>query len=173
VAQAGDVLQVPGFERLTVRTASIASGGELLELEAVYAPKGRMPPEHFHPAQEERFDALEGSVRVRLDGDERELRAGQTLVVPPRAPHTFWNPGAEPARLLWQVRPALRTAEFFETLSALPGPPGPLVGALLAREYRDVFRLTRPPAALQGALFGALAAIARLTGRRLPAPSER
>lgn len=103
------MLQVPGFERLTVRTPAADSGGELLELEAVYPPGGKAPPEHYHPAQEERFEAVEGSVHVRLDGRERELGRGETLVVPPRARHTFWNPGAEPARLLWQVRPALRT----------------------------------------------------------------
>jgi quercetin dioxygenase-like cupin family protein len=165
---AGTVLEIPGFERLTVLRPSVETGGDLLELEAVYAPHGKTPPEHYHPAQEERFEALEGSVRVRLDGTERELRAGGTLVVPPRAHHTFSNPGAEPARVRWQVRPALRTEQFFETL-AFGGPPNPLLGALLMREYRDVFRLTRPPAPVQAVVFPLLAAVARLTGRRLPA----
>jgi quercetin dioxygenase-like cupin family protein len=168
VAQAGDVLQLPGFERLTVRTPAADTSGELLELEAVYRPGGKPPLEHFHPSQEERFEAVEGAVRVRLDGSERELRAGETLVVPPKAPHTFWNAGDEPARLLWQVRPALRTEQFFETLNAIGRPPDPLLGALLAREYGDVFRLTRPPEALQGVVFGVLAAVARLAGRKLP-----
>ena len=168
VAQAGDVLQVPGFERLTVRTAAADSGGELLQLEAVYSPEGRVPPEHFHPAQEERFEAVDGAVRVRLDGTDRELRAGETLVVRPKAAHTFWNPHAEPARLFWQIRPALRTEEFFETLAAIGRPPDPLLGALLAREYGDVFRLTSPPPALQGVVFGALGLVARAAGRKLP-----
>jgi quercetin dioxygenase-like cupin family protein len=168
MAKAGDVLALPGFERLTVRISAADSGGELLELEAVYAPGGEPPPEHYHPAQEERFEALEGSVRVRLDGRERELGGGETLVVPPRARHTFWNPGAEPARVLWQVRPALRTERFFETISALRRPPNPLVGALLAREYGDVFRLTRPPEPVQRVAFPVLALVARVAGQRLP-----
>ena len=168
MAQAGDVLQVPGFERLTVRTPAADSGGELLELEAVYGPRGKPPPEPHHPAPEERFEAVEGSVHVRLEGRERELRAGETLVIPPRANHTFWNPGSEPARLLWRVRPALRTEEFFETLSALGRPPDPLVGALLAREYGDVFRLSKPPGTVQRIVFPVLALAARVTGRRLP-----
>lgn len=162
------MLQVPGFERLTVRTPAVDSGGELLELEAVYPPGGKPPPEHYHPAQEERFEAVEGTVHVRLDGRERELRAGETLVIPARAGHTFWNPGAEPARLLWQVRPALRTERFFETLAALGGPPNPLLGTLLVREYGDVIRLSKPPAGVQAVAFPVLAAIARVVGQRLP-----
>jgi hypothetical protein len=45
------------------------------------------------------------------------------------------------------------------------GMPDPLWLAAIAREYRDVIRFSRPPAAVQAALFGPLAAIARRTGR--------
>ena len=62
------------------------------------------------------------------------------------------------------------------------GVPDPLWLAAIAREYRDVIRFVKPPAAVQAALFGPLAAIARRTGRdplapepprrrRAPAPS--
>lgn len=45
------------------------------------------------------------------------------------------------------------------------GMPTPLWLAALAREYRDVLRFTRPPAAVQALLFAPLAALARATGR--------
>jgi hypothetical protein len=93
---------------------------------------------------------------------------GETLIVPPKAAHTFWNLYPEPARLLWQVRPALRMSSFSRQSLLSAAPPDPLLGALLAREYADVFRLTRPPPALQGVVFSALGLVARATGRRLP-----
>ena len=42
----------------------------------------------------------------------------------------------EPSRILWEIRPALRTAEFFERLYATDD-----IAALLA-EFRDEVRLT-------------------------------
>ena len=45
------------------------------------------------------------------------------------------------------------------------GMPDPLRLAAIARVYRDAIRLKKPPAAVQGALFGPLAAIARWTER--------
>jgi hypothetical protein len=45
------------------------------------------------------------------------------------------------------------------------GMPGARWLAAIAREYRDVISSTQPPFAVQAALFGALAAIARRTGR--------
>jgi hypothetical protein len=50
------------------------------------------------------------------------------------------------------------------------GVPGPLWLAAIAREYRDTIRFTRPPRAVQAALFGPLAALARRTGRDPLAP---
>jgi hypothetical protein len=46
------------------------------------------------------------------------------------------------------------------------GLPGPLQLALIGREFADVIRLTKPPAAVQKALFGALGALGRLRGYR-------
>ena len=45
------------------------------------------------------------------------------------------------------------------------GMPDTLWLAAIAREYRDTIRFTKPPAAVQAALFAPLAAIARRTGR--------
>ncbi len=50
------------------------------------------------------------------------------------------------------------------------GAPTPMWLAVIAREYRDVIRFVTPPAAVQAAIFGPLAAIARRTGRDPLAP---
>lgn len=50
------------------------------------------------------------------------------------------------------------------------GMPDPLQLALFAREFGDVFVLRRPPPAVQRALLGALAPIARRRGYRATYP---
>ena len=87
---------------------------ELLEMEAIYGGTGQMPPLHFHPSQDERFEVLEGTVRAVIDGEPRRFDAGTTFEVPAGTVHQMT--ADPPARLRWQVRPALQTAAFFETL---------------------------------------------------------
>ncbi len=83
-------------------------------MEATYAGTGRMPPEHLHPRQLERFEVLEGVMRTIIGGAERSYGRGETFEVPAGTPHQMAAEG--PARVRWEVRPALRTAEFFERL---------------------------------------------------------
>jgi hypothetical protein len=112
-------------------------------------------------------------VRVRSDGQERDLDAGQTLDIPRGTVHAMWNPGVAPATVLWQTRPALRTDEFLELVARLTeagdlgsrGARNPLSGAALMHEYRDVFRPAAPPAAVQAVAFPAVALLARLVGQ--------
>lgn len=108
---------------------------EELEMEASYAGKGGLPPEHFHPSQDEHFEVLEGAVRAVVDGEERRYAAGEAFDVPAGTPHQMAGDG--PARLRWQVRPALRTADFFER--AYSDDPG----ADFLETFAAEFRLTR------------------------------
>ena len=114
MAAAGEELRgADGFRLLLVKTGA-ETDGELLEMEATYSGTGNMPPEHIHPSQTENFEVLEGEIRTIVDGDERVYSVGEEFEVPPGTPHKM---GAEvPTRIRWQTRPALRTAEFFETL---------------------------------------------------------
>ena len=93
---------------------------EVLEMEASYSGQGGLPPEHLHPRQDERFEVLEGAVRTVIAGREHRYSAGETFEVPAQTPHQMAGDGA--ARVHWEVRPALRTAEFFER--AYSGDPG-------------------------------------------------
>ena len=102
-----------GFGLRLIRTGA-ETDGELLEMEATYGGEAGMPPEHVHLSQVERFEVLEGAVQTIIDGVERRYEAGETFEVPAGTPHQMAAAG--PARTRWEVRPALRTAEFFERL---------------------------------------------------------
>ena len=107
---------------------------EVLVMEGSYSGEGGLPPEHFHPSQDEHFEVLEGSAKAVVAGEERHYAAGEAFDIPARTPHQM--AGAGRARLRWEVRPAMRTAEFFER--AYSGDPG----ADFLETFADEFRLT-------------------------------
>jgi hypothetical protein len=103
-------------------------------MEGSYSGEGGLPPEHYHPRQDEHFQVLEGAVRAVIRGEERRYVAGDSFDIPSGTPHQLAGAGA--ARLHWEVRPALRTAEFFER--AYSDDPG----EDFLNEFADEFRLT-------------------------------
>jgi mannose-6-phosphate isomerase-like protein (cupin superfamily) len=162
------VLTITPTESVAIRSST----PELLEVEATYQPGSDQPPKHFHPAQDEHFEVLEGTLRARLDGEKRDLRSDEALDIPRGTVHQIWNPGDVPARVRWQTRPAGRTEQWFRAIDALHregrvgknGMPGPLALSVLLTEYRDVFRLAVGPQPLvRGALAG-LAVVGRARG---------
>jgi len=152
-------------ERVTVRRHD----GEVLEVEASYGPGGKPPPAHLHPAQDERFEVLEGSLQTRVDGVERTLGPGETLEIPRGAAHQMWNASGAPTRVRWETRPAGRTLDWFREIDAVNRRtgfrPGPLDFGVLLTEYRDVFRLAVGPQPIVRAGLAGLGAIGRATGR--------
>lgn len=146
---AGSELKLGPAARIRI----VRCDAERLEVEATYAPGSAPPPNHLHPAQDEAFEILEGSMRVRIDGGpDSTLHAGETLEVPRAIPHTMWNAADVPARTRWITRPAGRTEAWFRTLDSFQRrseagetvDPKEYIAALEA--FEDVFRLAPPSA---------------------------
>ena len=134
-------------------------------------PHGSAPPPHFHPAQDESFEVLEGELSAVVDGVERILRPGDTLSVPRGAVHKMWNSSDGLTRAVWQTRPAGRTLELEGDRRPRPAPPAgpgrissPTRLAALLNEYDDVIRLAAGPKPLVGAVLSGLAAVGRRQG---------
>lgn len=142
---------MPTIYRLTPseQVAVVSRSAEALVVEATYGGQGNPPPAHVHPAQDERFEMLEGRLSVRLGrAPVRELTAGEVLEIPRGTAHRMWNARSEPARVRWETRPAGRTEQWWAALDGARRdgermPPLPTLAALLT-EYRDVFRLGAP-----------------------------
>jgi quercetin dioxygenase-like cupin family protein len=109
MVKAGDELKAAG---ITLRILTLAT--DLLEMEAVYEGTGQLPPPHHHPLQDERFTVLEGRVQTVIAGESRNFAEGDSFDVPAGTTHQMAGDG--PARINWQVRPALKTAEFFRRM---------------------------------------------------------
>ena len=63
-------------------------------------PPGGETIAHQHPRAEEIYLFTSGSGRMRLAGEERDVRAGDAVVIPPGTPHKLLNPTDEPLVLL-------------------------------------------------------------------------
>ena len=130
--------------------------------------------DHAHPRQDERFEIRSGRLDVRLDGDEWTATPGTKFAIPPETAHTVWNGGDSEMHAVVEIRPALDTKAFFETMSGLGrdgktnrwGLPGPLQLGVVAHAYRDEIYFPGVPVTLQRATAAGLAAVGRAFGYR-------
>ncbi|HEY4281595.1 MAG TPA: cupin domain-containing protein [Chthoniobacterales bacterium] len=63
----------------------------------VNAPPGRGPVLHYHPYVEVAI-VQEGTARITVGDEEREVKAGDVVVIPAGTPHRFINSGKIPLR---------------------------------------------------------------------------
>ena len=163
---AGDVIENPVTgERLVFRKTSRQTNGEAVVLEAFVKPNGFVAAAHMHPYQTERFEIESGTLAFEVSGEQIVAGPGETVIVPPKSSHKFWNAGETEAVFVCEVRPALQFERLLETMFALAndgktnrkGMPNPLRLAVIANAHFDDVRLPFPPAWVQkvGLVLGA------------------
>jgi len=138
----------------------------------------RGPPEHYHVESEESFEVLEGRLLFEVDGEERILEEGESVVVEPGTPHKFSNPSDSASSCLMEAEPVGKIAYVVLTLFGLAhegnltadGAPTPLQGAVITNELSDDTVFTSPPPAIQRATAKTLAPIGKLLGYRVAYP---
>lgn len=177
MAYVGKVIESPDTKLVFLKTAKDTDGG-LLSFEQFVQADHAPVPAHVRARQEERFVVLSGRMGVESGGHERVLEAGEEAVVPPGIPHTFRNAsrGGKFLHHTVELRPALRSEEFFETVFGLQRDgklvagkvPNPLMMAPVVVEYENW--LAGPPMILQKLLFPPLALLGRLLGYRASYP---
>ena len=131
-------------------------------------------PEHFHPTLTERWEVLEGTAGVKVDGRWHEVTAADDpVLVAPGVRHELRNTSDEQARLRTEVTPAGQLEEFLiesaraarEGLYNARNLPTSWRGALWLADFADRFSddsvVTSPPPAVQRLLLPPLARLAR------------
>ncbi len=94
-----------GGQGVTFRLSGEDTGGAFSIVEHPVEP-GTLVPPHMHTNEDEYSYVLEGEFGVRI-GDRIVHATPGTYVFKPRGiPHTFWNPGADMARLIEIISPA-------------------------------------------------------------------
>jgi mannose-6-phosphate isomerase-like protein (cupin superfamily) len=170
---AGSVIEnLASGERIRIRVSAAETGGELLAWELRLAPGGRVPNGHVHPVQEERFTVVEGCLRFRVGRRSRLVGPGQTVTVPPGAPHHFANPGPVEAFVLVETRPAMQMHELLKVAAELARDgrgrprrlPRPVDLLLFMDEFRSEVQASYLPARLVRPVVRAVARLAAMTG---------
>lgn len=69
-------------------------------------PAGGATQEHYHVRAEEIYYITHGTGRICIDGETREVKAGDAIAIPPGRRHKLWNTGKEILRLLCCCAPA-------------------------------------------------------------------
>lgn len=80
-------------------------------------PVGGATQEHFHPRAEEIYYITHGIGKIRIEGETREVRAGDAIAISPGQKHKLWNTGAETLRLLCCCAPAYEHSDTIITES--------------------------------------------------------
>jgi len=71
--------------------------------------------EHYHPRAEEIYFITAGTGRMRIEGELREVKAGDAIAIPPGKKHKLWNTGVDTLRLLCCCAPAYEHSDTIIT----------------------------------------------------------
>ena len=117
---AGDVLHVPEAGiRLEIRRTGADTGGEYAEFDVIGRPRGLFAGPHVHELHAEHIEVVAGAMRLKLDGRDHVLRAGEQVVVPIGASHAQRSYEDEPYHIRVQWRPPTNAEAFGEHVAAM------------------------------------------------------
>lgn len=138
-----------------------------------FEPGGNLP-EHFHPSLEEHWEAVEGTLRAKVDGTWSDLRPEDGPVFVGRnVRHALKNESGSAAHGLSRVVPGGRLEEFLteasraaqEGLFNARNMPTSWRGAMwiakFAHRFRDETVMCSPPPALQRIVLPPIARLAK------------
>jgi quercetin dioxygenase-like cupin family protein len=172
MVQPGDVIENPVTgERITFVRTSAQTGGGLAEMDLELRPGAFLAAEHIHLHQEERFEVLDGRIRLRFGGEESVRGRGEVAVVPAGSPHAWAPDGRGGARVRLTFTPGADIEEFFDEFfrcaregrTNAKGMPSPLVTARLGLTHH--MYLSGPAVPLQRVAFRVLVGAAQLLHR--------
>jgi mannose-6-phosphate isomerase-like protein (cupin superfamily) len=101
-----EIRELLAYRNSAIRNQSLA--------EARLVP-GASTREHYHPRAEEIYFITHGTGRMRIEGEVREVSAGDAIAIPPGKKHKLWNLGQDVLRLLCCCAPGYEDADTVMT----------------------------------------------------------
>ena len=117
-----DVISIGQLQIRYLRDGAADGAAGMFEL--TVPPGAKSPPAHSHD-NEEMVYCLEGTLRVTLGDEVRDLRQGDSGYTPRGVVHGFSNPHDRPARVLVINTPDIGAQYFRDVAEAVGGPNGP------------------------------------------------
>jgi mannose-6-phosphate isomerase-like protein (cupin superfamily) len=78
-------------------------------------PVGGSTQEHYHAKTEEIYFITHGTGRIRIEGEQQDVKAGDAVAIPPGRKHKLWNTGSEVLRLLCCCAPCYEHSDTILT----------------------------------------------------------
>ncbi|MGJ7507576.1 cupin domain-containing protein [Variovorax sp. GT1P44] len=111
--------------RLSVRYLLDGSKSDSVGMFELEVPPGsNVPPPHSHTRNDECVYVLEGTLRYSVDGEVRDLSAGESMFSPKGSVHQFSNPFEAGVRALIVQSPDIG-AQYFRDVGAVVNAGGP------------------------------------------------
>ena len=132
------------------KISAAATGGAFSVVEHPLEPGALAAPPHTHADVDEYSFVIEGEIGVLMGEETFKAAAGSYVLKVRGVPHTFWNPGPRPARVLEIISPA-GFEEYFEELAGILSstqtgePPDFARIAEMAGRYGTTFHMERMP----------------------------
>lgn len=105
-------------EYTTILQSSEDTGGAFTHFEVCLKPGGSNPL-HYHTKFTEEFFAVKGNLGLQKNNEKLHLHPGQSLTVPPRTHHRFYNNGTED--IIFRVKLSPGQPSFENFLKAMFG----------------------------------------------------
>ncbi|WP_445150767.1 cupin domain-containing protein [Baekduia sp. Peel2402] len=173
-------LTPPPIETITFASGQrhevMAADADHLVIVFSVAPMDRPNVPHVHDDSDEVFEVLGGHLLFTLNGVAHHLAAGDSIVIPHGAEHSWQVVGDQDLQARVTFTPGCRFHDFLRDLAALEragrlradGAPAFRDFALLQRRHWAHLRVTKLPRPVLRAVVVVGVTCATLTGRRLP-----
>jgi len=136
---------VHGEKAFSTKVSGADVGKTYVAIE-IHTPPGRGPELHIHPAQNELFFMLKGSIGVQCGAERTVLNAGDAFMAPANIPHAFVVLGTEQAHMLFVFDPAGEMEAFFAEYAPLVSVDGEPDRKKLAEVYaKHGLKIVGPP----------------------------
>lgn len=116
-------------------------------------PHKQGPPVHLHPRQKEEFFIRQGELQVYRKNKWLTVKAGDTVTIPQKTPHTYRNNSDNVVLFDFCISPKVRFTEMIESMDTLVK-QGKIKGqdfksimylSKIITAYPDVTRNVKPP----------------------------
>jgi len=135
-------------ETITFMKTARDTQGEVFQMSYEMSPHAAIADVHSHPNQEMTIKVVSGTLTCTLDGVDKEIGAGETVIIPAGVLHFQRNDTDVEVHAIEEYRPALQMQEFFEVLIGWAndgktdefGMPSLLRRVILHRYFRQSIR---------------------------------
>jgi mannose-6-phosphate isomerase-like protein (cupin superfamily) len=156
------MLRLPAGELISIIRTGSETAGEVFEFESVLPSGLSGPPAHWHRVEQEGFEVVEGSLRVRVGHSVRHLGPGESVVIEPGIVHAVSNPTGTPVPVVTRETPAGQLEGQLRVMASAGRLPPLLRLAEVNATNGFSFFLAGVPEVPQRLLWQGLARLARL-----------